>query len=75
MVQMPGIVVAYVPNRRYGRAHEQATRAEIARRLAVLKRFSFAGEFEASRSYSSSVYSVPSDIRVGSEAQPMGHPF
>ena len=29
-----GLVVVHVPNERYGRAHEQATRAEIAERPA-----------------------------------------
>ena len=54
-----GLVVVHVPNERYGRAHEQATRTEIARRLAGLKGFRFAGEFEPSKSYPGPVYFVP----------------
>jgi hypothetical protein len=71
MVQ-PGLVVVHVPNERYGRAHEQVTRTEIARRLAGLKGFGFAGPFEPSKSYPGPVYFVPSDTLVEQEAGALG---
>src|SRR3954471_18797921 len=71
MVQT-GLVVVHVPNERYGRAHEQVTRTEIARRLAGLKGFGFAGPFEPSKSYPGPVYFVPSDTLVEKEAEALG---
>src|SRR5215210_628554 len=67
-----GLVVVHVLNERYGRAHEQATRAEIARRLAGLKGFGFSGQFEPSKSYPGKVYFVPSDTLVEQEAGTLG---
>src|SRR3954462_13140025 len=71
MVQT-GLVVVHVPNERYGRAHEQVTRTEIARRLAGLKGFGFAGAFEPSNTYPGPVYFVPSDTLVEHEAGALG---
>ena len=67
-----GLVVVHVPNQRYGRAHEQATRTEVARRLAGLKGFGFAGAFEPSKNYPGPVYFVPSDTLVEQEAGALG---
>ena len=52
MIQTPkGLVVVHAPNVRYGRAHERSNRAEIARRLAALKGYDFAGPYDSARSY------------------------
>jgi len=73
MVQTPhGIVVVHVPNERYGRAHERATRTELARRLAVLKGFDFAGAYDSAKNYPAPLYVVPSDTLVSAEAQALG---
>ncbi len=45
--RMPrGVVILYSPNELYGCRHEQATHVEAARRLAGLKGFDFAGEYD-----------------------------
>ncbi len=70
-----GRVVVHVLSGRYGRAHERATRTGIARRLAALKGFAFAGESDAAKTCSgpiSSVYVVPSDTLIRAEAQALG---
>ena len=72
MVRAPGIVVVYSPSNRYGRSHQQATCTEIARRLAVLRGFDFAGRFEPSKSYPGPVYFVPSDTLLEQEAGALG---
>ena len=66
-----GVVLVHVVNDRYGRAHEQATRAEIARRLAALKGFRYLAEEEA-RPGSGPVYVVPSDTLTAAEADALG---
>lgn len=66
---MPGVVVVYSADQRgYAATHERATRAGIARRLAALKGFEFAGDHEPSRSYPGPVYYIPKDTIVGIEA-------
>jgi hypothetical protein len=45
--------------------HERATRAEIAKRLAVLKGFDYVGEYDRSARYPGRLYFVPSDTLVG----------
>jgi hypothetical protein len=61
-----GYVVLYAPDARsFSHTHERATRAEIARRLAALKRFDFTGDYDPSRCYVAPVYFVPSDTLVG----------
>lgn len=45
----------------YCREHEQATRSNIARRLAALKGCAFEGAFDARRPYATTPYFVPSD--------------
>jgi hypothetical protein len=73
MVQTPhGIVVVHVPNERYGRAHERATRTELARWLALLKGFDFAGAYDSAKNYPAPLYVVPSDTLVSAEAQALG---
>jgi hypothetical protein len=49
-------------------SHERATRDGIARRLAALKGFDFAGEHDPGHSYPGPVYFVPSDTLVGLDA-------
>ena len=62
----PGVVVEYSPDERsYRHAHERVTRSEIAKRLATLKGFEYAGEYDPSAGYSGPVYFAPSDTLVG----------
>src|SRR4051794_5614307 len=72
MVQTPGIVVVYALDARYGRAHERATRAEIARRLSALKGYDFGGAHDSARDHPGPLYFVPSDTLVGAHAQTLG---
>jgi hypothetical protein len=64
-----GVVVTYAlvdtgnPDR-----HEARTRLGIATKLAELKGFEFAGEYDRGVRYGDSVYFVPSDALVGVEA-------
>ena len=46
--------------------HESITRIEIAKRLALIKGFSFAGEYDGSNRYHGRLYFVPSDT-IGKE--------
>lgn len=64
-----GVVAVFSdPRRGFASGHERATRAEIARRLAVLLGFEFAGEHDAGGApRSGPVYLVPSDTLVGPE--------
>jgi len=73
MVQTPnGFVAVHVANERYRRAHERATRAEIARRLAAFKGYDFAGAYDRTKTYSGPLYFVPSDTLIGAEAKALG---
>ena len=63
-----GVVVVYSPTDLYTSRHEKDTRIELARRLAALKGFEFAGEYSPALRYPGSVYFVPSDTLVGTEA-------
>lgn len=61
-----GVVVVDAPGERgYGPSHERITHAEIAKRLAALKGFDFAGGYDQSKRYPGPVYFVPSDTLVG----------
>ena len=61
-----GVVVVYAPDEpSYARSHERVTRTEIAKRLAALKGFDFAGDYDLSGCYPGPVYFVPSDTLVG----------
>ncbi|HEY8102223.1 MAG TPA: DUF3182 family protein [Burkholderiaceae bacterium] len=63
-----GIVVFYPckPCNRQG--HEYLTHSEIARRLAHLKAYEYAGEFDSSRRYDRPLYFVPNDTFVSTES-------
>ena len=63
-----GVVVVYAPNQRdYAHSHERATQREIARKLAALKGFAFAGDYDPACRYPGPVYFVPSETLVGLE--------
>ncbi|GEO17905.1 DUF3182 family protein [Microvirga aerophila] len=62
------VVVEYSPQAGgFADAHERVTRAEIAKRLAALMGFAYAGEYDPSAHYPGRVYFVPSDTLVGVE--------
>ncbi|GAA4348724.1 DUF3182 family protein [Variovorax defluvii] len=64
---LEGTVVALTADHHaYASEHERATRAQIAWRLARLKKSRFQGEYDSGRSYATPVYFVPSDTLVGS---------
>jgi hypothetical protein len=61
-----GVVVRYCdPESDYPSGHESATRGELAKKLAALKGYDFAGEYDAAADYGGSVYFVPSHTLVG----------
>lgn len=63
---LDGTVVALTADHHaYASEHELATRAQIAWRLARLKRSKFLGEYDSARAYAAPVYFVPSDTLVG----------
>src|SRR5918998_1639128 len=49
----------------FANTHERITRAGIARRLAALMGFAYAGEYDPAAHYPGRVYFVPSDTLVG----------
>jgi hypothetical protein len=56
------VVVWSADPQAYGSDHERATRSNFAQRLAALKQFRYAGEYDASRAHESTpLYFVPSD--------------
>ena len=64
-----GVVAVYTAHERaYALSHESGTRTELAKRLASLKGFAFAGEYDPSRRYQGPVYFVPSDTLTSIEA-------
>src|SRR3712207_4134518 len=65
--RMPrGTVATYtVPGHGFAHSHERASRDGIARRLAALKGFDFAGEYDPACPPPDPVYLVPSDTLVG----------
>ncbi|HEV8520040.1 MAG TPA: DUF3182 family protein [Burkholderiales bacterium] len=66
-----GTVVTY--SCRACRAHERATLHELARRLAALKGYDFAEEYNGARRYPGHLYFVPNDTLVGIDtAQKLG---
>jgi hypothetical protein len=68
-----GAVVTYSPQEHgYRDSHERVTRTEIGRRLAALKRYAFAGEYDCSVCYSGPVYFIPSDTLLAREATDLG---
>ena len=68
-----GLVVTYSPREHgYRDRHERVTRTEIGKRLAALKGYAFAGEYEASARYAGPVYFIPSDTLLAREAADLG---
>lgn len=60
--KVEGIVVVYAPaTARLDSRHERTTRVEIAKRLARIKGFGFAGEYDASKRFHGQTYFVPGD--------------
>ena len=54
-------------------SHEAVSRAAVSRKLAALKGFEFAGEYDASRNVSGAVYFIPDETIPGFElAQSLG---
>src|SRR6266702_7522482 len=69
MTQQPkrgGTVVTY--SCRASRHHEKVTLRDVARRLAAIKGYDFAEEFDRARRYSGPLYFVPNDTLVGIDA-------
>jgi hypothetical protein len=63
-----GAVVQYTdPDSAPPAKHESVTRAEIAAKLATLKGYEFAGDYDPARHYSGPLYFVPSDTLTSSE--------
>ncbi len=60
-----GVVATLQPDPDNARNHESVTRNELARRLAILKAYDFAGEFDARRRYGAPVYFLPADTIIG----------
>lgn len=64
-----GVVVTYALVEPFDRdGHDARTRTGIATKLAELKGFAFAGEYDRAARYDGPVYFVPSDALVGIEA-------
>ena len=63
-----GVVVYWPGERGYERSHERATHIEIVKRLAVLKGYDAAGDFDRAKRYPGPVYVVPGDTLVDVEA-------
>lgn len=60
-----GVVVVYSGNaQRTPRSHESATYHALARRLAAIKGYEFAGVYDPARQYGGTMYFVPSDTFV-----------
>src|SRR6266568_2563164 len=69
MTQQPksgGTVVTY--SCRAGHHHERVTLCDVARRLAAIKGYDFAEEFDRACRYSGPLYFVPNDTLVGIDA-------
>ncbi len=68
-----GRVVAYAAaDQGYSSEHERVTRLEMARRIAELKGYDYAGTYDASSSGSAPLYFVPSATLVGRQALALG---
>ena len=67
-LQAHGAVVQYTDNAaaRPGK-HESATRTLIAAKLAALKGYEFAGDYDPARRYTGPLYFVPNDTLIGFE--------
>ena len=63
-----GLVVCYAPGESSNVAsHEAVTRMGIAKKLAALKRYEFAGDYDPSRRYQGPLYFVPGTTLVASQ--------
>ena len=62
-----GVVVEYSLHAGFASQHEQLTRTAIARKLAELKGYSYAGEFDPAAHYPGPVYFAPSSTIIGLE--------
>src|SRR3954451_6562277 len=68
-----GVVVTYSPHEHgYRDRHERVTRTEIGKKLAALKGYDFAGEYDHSACYAGLVYFVPGDTLLAHEATDLG---
>src|SRR4051812_23449543 len=67
-----GIVAVYSAGELYTSRHEQIGRAELARRLAALKKFDFVGDYTPGIASKCPVYLLPADTLVSEEAQALG---
>ncbi|MEO8303289.1 MAG: DUF3182 family protein [Betaproteobacteria bacterium] len=66
------VVIWSARNRRSPDGHEARTRAEIARRLAGLAGFEYAGEHDPGTSYANRPYFLPSDTLTSATAARLG---
>jgi hypothetical protein len=62
-----GHVVVYRDNASNRAAHDDATCGELARRLAAIKGYGFAGDYDDRSRYSTALYFVPTDTMIGVE--------
>ncbi|WP_017759713.1 DUF3182 family protein [Pseudacidovorax intermedius] len=62
----------HVPGRGYDSAHERAARTDFAQRLAGLKGYRFAGDFDPQRPVGAPQYVVPNDTLTTADAQTAG---
>ena len=67
-----GVVLRFRDHSRASTSHENFSRAEIAKRIAVIKGYSFAGEYQAGSRYGRPVYLVPDHTLTRIEAQRLG---
>jgi hypothetical protein len=70
--RMKGVVLTYSCTSQNPRGHEFLTRAELAARLAALKGYGFAGEYDPAARYDGHVYLVPSDTLSEDTARQLG---
>jgi hypothetical protein len=61
-------VVNYATSRPRMHTHERATFMEVAKRLAALQGFEFAGDYESARDYRARLYYVPDDTLLSEVA-------
>lgn len=66
------VVTLTASHRMFDSDHEQATRAEAARRIANLRNVAFRGEYERCASHQAPLYVVPSDTLTADVAHEMG---
>src|SRR5690606_21369458 len=71
-MQAQGLVMLHCPPSRKLRAHEWATHAYLARRIAALTGHEFGGAYDSSVHYAQPLYFVPSDTLLRSEADGFG---